>query len=95
MKKLFLVALVVGVCTPAIMAQETAKAGIYSGLQNVRFDANGTSMQDSKQEPAKVAIYGGLSNMHIAAPETSDQDANSLPQAPKATFFSAISREIG
>jgi hypothetical protein len=95
MKKLFLVALVVGVCTPAIMAQETAKAGIYSGLQNVRFDANGTSMQDSKQEPAKVAIYGGLSNMHMAAPETSDQDANSLPQAPKSTFFSAISREIG
>jgi hypothetical protein len=95
MKKLFLVALVVGVCTPAIMAQETAKAGINGGLQNVRFDANGTSMQDSKQEPAKVAIYGGLSNMHMAAPETSDQDANSLPQAPKSTFFSAISSEIG
>ena len=95
MKKLFLVALVVGVCTPAIMAQETAKTGIYGGLQNARFDANGTSMQDSKQEPAKVAIYGGLSNMHMAAPETSDQDGNSLPQAPKSTFFSAISREIG
>jgi hypothetical protein len=95
MRKLFLAALVLGVCTPAIMAQETAKAGIYGDLQNLRFDANGTSKQDAKQEPAKVAIYGGLSNMHIAAPETSDQDANSLPQAPKATFFSAISREIG
>jgi hypothetical protein len=95
MRKLFLAALVLGVCTPAIMAQETAKAGIYGGLQNVRFDANGTSKQDAQQEPAKVAIYGGLSNMHMAAPETSDQDANSLPQAPKTTFFSAISREIG
>jgi hypothetical protein len=77
------------------MAQETAKAGIYGGLQNLRFDANGTSKQDAKQEPAKVAIYGGLSNMHIAAPETSDQDVNSLPKASKSTFFSAISREIG
>jgi hypothetical protein len=95
MRKLFLAVLVLGVCTPAIMAQETAKAGIYGSLQKVRFDANGTSKQDAKQEPAKVAIYGGLSNMHMAAPETSDQDGNSLPQAPKSTFFSAISREMG
>jgi hypothetical protein len=33
--------------------------------------------------------------MHIAAPKTSDQDVNSLPQASKSTFFSAIPREIG
>jgi hypothetical protein len=95
MRKLFLAVLVLGVFTPAIMAQETAKAGIYGGLQNVRFDAHGTSKQDDNQESAKIAIYGGLLKMDLAAPETSNQDFNSLPQAPKSTFFSAISREIG
>jgi len=95
MRKLFLAALVVGVCTPAIMAQETARAGIYGGIQNLRFDAHETSKQDSKRESAEIAIYGGLSNLHLAGPETSNQDVNSLPQASKSTFFSAISREIG
>src|SRR5687767_2836343 len=95
MRKLFLAALVLGVCTPAIMAQETAKAGIYGSLQNMRFDAHETSKQDSKQESPKIAIYGGLSNLHLSAPETSNQDVNSLPQAPNSTFFSAISREMG
>jgi hypothetical protein len=95
MRKLFLAALVVGLCTRAIMAQETAKAGIYGGLQNLRFDAHETIRQNAKQEPAKVAIYGDLSNLNLAAPETSNQDVDSLPQAPKATFFSAVSHEIG
>jgi hypothetical protein len=94
MRKLFLAALVLGVCTPSFMAQETAKAGIYGSLQ-MRFDAHETSKQDSKQESPKIAIYGGLSNLHLAAPETSNQDVSSLPQAPNSTFFSAISREMG
>lgn len=67
MRKLFLAALVVGLCTHAIMAQETAKAG----------------------------IYGGLSNLRLNVPETSNRDVDSLPQAPKSTFFSALSREVG
>jgi hypothetical protein len=94
MRKLFLAALVVGLCTRAIMAQETAKAGIYGGIQNLRFDAHETSKQDSKQEPAKVAIYGDLSNLHLNVPEPDNQDVKSLPQAPKTTLFSAISREL-
>jgi hypothetical protein len=95
MRKLFLAALVVGICTPAIMAQETAKEGIYGGLQNVRFDAHETSKQDAKQESAKIAIYGGLSNLHLNVLETDNQDVKSLPQAPKTTFFSAIPHEMG
>jgi hypothetical protein len=95
MRKLFLVALVIGVCTPVIMAQETTKAGIYGGIQNLRFDAYGTSKQEAGQESAKVAIYGGISNLHPNVPETSEQDVNSLPQAPKSTFFSPIAPEIG
>jgi len=94
MRKLFLAALVASFCTPAIMAQETTKAGIYGGIQNVRFDAHETSKQGTKQESAKVAIYGDLSNLHLAAPETGNEDVNSLPQAPKTTFFSAIPREM-
>jgi hypothetical protein len=39
MQKLFLVALVVGVCAHAIMAQEPAKDGIYGAVQNLRFHA--------------------------------------------------------
>lgn len=95
MRKLFLVALVVGLCTPVIMAQEPAKAGIYGGLQNLRFDAYGTSKQDAEQESAKTAIYGGLLNLHHNLPETSNQDINSLPQAPKPTSLSDISNELG
>lgn len=83
MQKLFLIALVVGVCTPAIMAQETAKTGIYGGLQNLRFNAPETSKQDVPQ------------NLRFNAPETNKQDVNNLPQAPKSTFFSAIPLETG
>jgi hypothetical protein len=39
MRKLFLVALVVGVCTPAIMAQDSASAGIYGAIPTPRFNA--------------------------------------------------------
>ncbi|HEU0184523.1 MAG TPA: hypothetical protein VFS27_04360 [Blastocatellia bacterium] len=95
MRKLFLVALVVGVCTPAIMAQETTKAGIYGGIQNLRFHAYETSKRDAGQESEKVAIYGGISNLHPNVPEPSNQEINSLPQAPKPTFFSATAKEIG
>ncbi|HZF39764.1 MAG TPA: autotransporter outer membrane beta-barrel domain-containing protein [Blastocatellia bacterium] len=47
MQKLFLAALIVGVCTPAIMAQDPAKAGIYGALQNPRFNAPETNKQDA------------------------------------------------
>lgn len=94
MRKLLLVALIVGVCTPAIMAQETAKAGIYGGLQNLPLNVYGTNKQDDKQEPAKAPIYGGLLNLRLNIPETGDQDGNSLPQEPKPTFFSAVSHEM-
>jgi opacity protein-like surface antigen len=39
MRKLFLVALIICVCATAIMAQESAKPGIYGALQNLRFNA--------------------------------------------------------
>ncbi len=83
MRILFLAAVVVGVCTPAVMAQETAKAGIYGGIQNLRFNAPTTSKQDVPQ------------NLRFNAPEISKQDVNILPQAPKSTFFSAIPLETG
>jgi opacity protein-like surface antigen len=47
MQKLFLVALVVGVCTPALMAQDPAKAGIYGALQSARFNAPESNRQDA------------------------------------------------
>ena len=53
MQKLFLVALVVGVCAPAIMAQDPAKAGIYGGLQNLRSNAPETSKQDVSSLPRR------------------------------------------
>jgi opacity protein-like surface antigen len=46
MQKLFLVALIVGVCTPAIMAQDPAQAGIYGALHPTHFNAPETSKQD-------------------------------------------------
>src|SRR5215470_7174947 len=46
MQKLFLVALVVGVCSFVIVAQDPAKVGIFSALQNTRFNAPETNRQD-------------------------------------------------
>lgn len=94
MRKLFLAAVVVSVCTSAIMAQETATAGIYGGIQNLRFNAPATSKQDAKRGSAKTAIYGGLQNLNFNLPETNRQDVKSLPRAPKSTFFSTISPEM-
>jgi len=52
MQKLFLAALIVSVCTPAIMAQEPAKAG-FSGIQsNLRFDNLETSKQSINSIPS-------------------------------------------
>jgi hypothetical protein len=95
MRKLFLAALVFGLCTPAIMAQETAKAGIYGSLQNPRSDVYGTSNQEAEQESAKTAIYGGLLNLRLNVPDTSNQAVDSLSQALTSTSFPDISREIG
>ena len=75
MQKLFLVALVVGICTPAIMAQEPAKAGIYGGIQNLRFNAPETSKQD-----VNILPQAPKSKFFSAIPlETGKQYANSLP----------------
>ena len=79
MRKLFLAVLVVGVCTPAVMAQETAEAGIYGGLQNLRFMAPRASEQDARQEPAKNVIYGDLQNPLFNDPETGKRYVASLP----------------
>jgi opacity protein-like surface antigen len=94
-RKLLLAALVIGICTPAIMAQETAKDGIYGSLLNMRFDAREANRQDAKQELSKIAAYGDLSNLHLNVPEADNQDVKSLPQAPKTTLFSSISHEMG
>src|SRR5262245_46230659 len=75
MRKLFLVALVVGVCAPIIMAQDPAKAGIYGGLQNLRYDALETSKQDISNLP-QTSKPAPLSTV---TPETGKQYVNSLP----------------
>src|SRR5215470_2785102 len=52
MQKLFVAALIVSVCTSAIMAQESAKAG-FSGIQsNLRFE----SLVTSKLSTASLLI---------------------------------------
>jgi opacity protein-like surface antigen len=75
MRKLFLAALVVGLCAPTIMAQDTAKAGIYGGLQNLRYDALETSKQDFSNLPQMSKPAPFLT----ATPETGKQYVNSLP----------------
>lgn len=52
MQKLFLVALIVGVCTPSISAQGTVKFGITVVPPNLRFDSPETSKQDTKISPS-------------------------------------------
>jgi opacity protein-like surface antigen len=47
MQKLFLVALIASVFTPAIMAQDPAKAGIYGALQSPRLNALEMSKKDA------------------------------------------------
>src|SRR5262249_34093302 len=75
MRKLFLVALVVGVCAPTIMAQDAAKAGIYGGLQNLRYNALETSRQDVSNLPQTSKPAPLLT----ATPETGERYVNSLP----------------
>jgi opacity protein-like surface antigen len=74
MQKLFLVALVVGVCAPNIMAQDPAKAGIYGGLQNLRSNVLETSKQDAGSLPKTSKPAPVLT----ATPETGKQYVNSL-----------------
>src|SRR5215475_909089 len=75
MQKLFLVALVVGVCAPTIMAQDPAKAGIYDGLQNLRSNALETSRQDVSSLPRAPTSAPLLT----ASPETGKQYVGSPP----------------
>jgi hypothetical protein len=94
MRNLLLVVLVLGVCTPAISAQETANAGIYGGIQNLRFTHLAPGKQVAKQVSAKTGIHGDLQNLDFNVPAPSKQDVNSLPPAMKSTFFSATSNEM-
>ena len=56
MRKLFLAAIAAGIFTPAVVAQDTAKGGIYGALQNTRFNALETSKKDAEfNSPAAVA----------------------------------------
>jgi opacity protein-like surface antigen len=75
MQKLFLVALVIGVCAPTIMAQDPAKAGIYGGLQNLRSKALETSKQDVSSPPQAPTSASLLT----APPETGKQYVGSPP----------------
>src|SRR5262245_4761131 len=85
MQKLFLVVLVVGVCAPVILAQDSAKAGIYGGIQNLRSDASETSKQDVSSLPPTSKPAPLLT----AAPETGKQYVNSLPSnSPAAAGMS-------
>lgn len=75
MRKLFLVALVVGVCTSAIMAQESSNAGIYGGIQNLRFNDPTPGNQDGVSLPVapKSTFLSALSL------ETARQNADKFP----------------
>jgi len=75
MRKLFLAVVVVSVCTPAVMAQETAKAGIYGGIQNLRFYA-----PEISKEEVNILPQAPKSTFFSAIPlGTGKQYANSLP----------------
>ena len=69
MQKLFLVALVVGVCTPTIMAQDPAKAGIYGGLQTLRSNV----LETSKQDDSSLLQTSKPASLLTATPETGKQ----------------------
>lgn len=92
MLKLFLAALVIGVCTPAVMAQETAEAGINGGLQNLRFNTPRASEQGAEQGPSKNAIYGSLQNPRFNFPETGKPYGASFPSNSRADAGVAAGR---
>jgi hypothetical protein len=75
MQKLFLVALVVGVCAPTIMAQDPVKAGIYGGLQNLRSNA----LETSKQDVSSLPLAPESAPLLTATPETGKQYVGGLP----------------
>jgi hypothetical protein len=92
MRKLFLLALVVGVCTPAIMAQETAEAGIYGGLQSPRFNAPMTGKQGAEQGAERTAIYSSPQSLRLDVPETGKRYVNSFPSNSRAAAGMAAGR---
>lgn len=59
MQKLLLVALVVGVCTPAIMAQDSANAGIYGALPIPRFSVLETDRPDANSNSSDATNAAG------------------------------------
>src|SRR5215470_1369386 len=75
MQKLFLAALIVGVCAPNILAQDPAKVGIYGGLQNLRYNA----LETSKQDVSSLPQTSKPAPLLTATPETGKQYVNNLP----------------
>jgi len=59
MQKRFLAALIVSVCTPAIMAQEPAKAAFLSIPSNLRFEILETSKQPINSIPPNSRVAAG------------------------------------
>jgi opacity protein-like surface antigen len=68
MQKLFLAALIVGVCTPAIMAQEPAKAGISKVYSNLRFESLETSKKATNSIPSKSRVAAGAAGGRAQCP---------------------------
>ena len=59
MRKLFLVALVVGVCTPVVMAQGASSVGIYGALPTPRFNALETNRLDANSNSSDATNATG------------------------------------
>jgi outer membrane protein with beta-barrel domain len=88
MRKLFLVVLVVGVCAPSIMAQDPANAGIYGGIQNLRFNA----LEMSKQDVSNFQRELKSTPLFTVSPETGEQYVGSPPLNPRAAAGMAAGR---
>ena len=80
MQKLLLAALIVSVCTPAIMAQEPAKAGISNIYSNLRFDGFDTSKQVIKSTPSNSRSAAGAPGGRSQCPPrcTSGRDRTNI-----------------
>ncbi|HEY8459773.1 MAG TPA: hypothetical protein VIM99_05295 [Blastocatellia bacterium] len=83
MQKLFLAALIAGVCMPAIKAQEIVRTGIYGGLQNLRFHAPGMKKQDAPPtadsdvpQTNRLAVNGAIHDLRFDAVETGKKYAD-------------------
>jgi opacity protein-like surface antigen len=80
MQKLFLAVLAIAVCATTIMAQDPAKAGIYGGIQNLRFNAPEMSKQDVSSLPQEIKPTPLLT----LPPKAGEQYVGSPPFNPRA-----------